>query len=79
MPENADEFRMQRLIDLLHHGRHNRLEVRRPGDLVGDAPQQPLRVVTVTEKPAVDATEPPLAARAHDPQRRADKGEPPPA
>ena len=70
---------MQRLIDLLNHRGHHRLEVRGTSDLFRDAPQQPLGIVSLTEEMPVHAPQPGLAVGADDEQRQPDHGKQPPA
>ena len=77
--EDADELRVQRLIDLLNHRRHDRLEVRGTSDLLRNAPQQPLGIVSLTEEVPVHAPQPGLAVGADDEQRQPDHGKQPPA
>jgi hypothetical protein len=77
--QHAGELRMQGFVDLLQHGRHDRVDARGARDLIGDAPQQPLRVVAVAEEPAIELRQPPVAPRAHDQQRRHQERKPPPA
>ena len=77
--EDADELRMQRLIDLLNHRRHHRLEVRGTRDLLRNTPKQPLGIVSLTEEVPVHAPQPGLAVGADDEQRQPDHGKQPPA
>ena len=54
---------MQRFVDLLDDERRDRVEARGAADLLCDALEQPLRIVALPEKPAVEALQPSLAAR----------------
>ena len=70
---------MQRLVDPVHHGRRNRIEIRGASDFIGNVPKQALSVVSLPEEPAVDSIQPALAVRACHQQRRTQEAEPPPA
>ena len=77
--QNADELRMERLIDLLDHRRHHRFEIQGASDLLRDAAQQSLRIVSLAKKLPVDAPQPGFAVGADDEERPPDHREPPPA
>ena len=77
--EDADERRVQCLVDLLHDRRGNGIETRSSLHLLRDARQQPMCVVAFTEEPAVHAREPLLTAGSHQEQRSANQQVPPAA
>ena len=66
---------------MLHDGRRNRLETRRTRDLLGDARQQSLRVVTLAEEAAIQVHQPRLAPGPDHEERRSERHVhvPPPA